>query len=51
MQKFEGQRPYRTTRRRRDYNTKMYLKERIWECLDWIAVAQDRNKWWALENS
>ena len=50
MQKFEGQRPYRTPRRRRDYNIKMDLKERVWEGLDWIALAQDRNKWWVLVN-
>jgi len=51
MQKFEGQRPNRTPRRRRDYDIKMDLKERVWEFLDCISVAQDRNKWWALANS
>jgi hypothetical protein len=29
----------------------MDLKERVWEGLDWIAVVQDKNKWWALVNS
>jgi hypothetical protein len=51
MQKFEGQRPYRTPRGTKDYDIKMDLKERVWEGLDCIAVAQDRNNWWALANS
>jgi len=50
VQQFEGQRPYRRTRHRRDYNIKMDPKEIIWEGLDWTALAQGRNKWWALVN-
>jgi len=48
--KFEGQRSYRRPRYRRDYNIKMDPKEIIWEGLDWIALAQGRDKWWALVN-
>jgi hypothetical protein len=50
VDKFEGQRPYRRPRHRRDYNIKMDLKEIVWENLDGTAVAQDRDKWWALVN-
>ena len=48
--KFEGQRPYRRPRYRRDYNFIMDPKEIIWEGLDWIALAQGMDKWWALVN-
>jgi hypothetical protein len=34
VQKFEGQRPYRRPRHKREYNTKMDLKEISWEVLD-----------------
>ena len=48
--KFEGQGSYRRPRYRRYDNIKMDPKEIIWEGLDWIALAQDRDKWWALVN-
>ena len=31
-------------------NIKMYLKEMGWEGLDWIDMAQDRDKWQAVVN-
>jgi hypothetical protein len=48
VQKFVGHRPYRTPRHRKYYNTKMDFEEIRWDVLDWIALAQDRDKWWAL---
>jgi len=51
VEKFKGQRPYGRPRCRRDYNCKMDLKEIVWEGLDWIALAYDRDKWRALMNS
>jgi len=48
--KFEGKRPYRRPRLRRDYYIKMDPKEIVWEGLDWIALAQDRDKWWDFVN-
>jgi hypothetical protein len=42
VEKFEGQRPYRRLRHRRNYNIKMELKEIVWEDLDCISVAQNR---------
>jgi hypothetical protein len=50
VEKSEGQRPHRRPRHRREYNIKIDLKEIVWEGLDWIAVAQDRNNWWAVVN-
>ena len=50
VQKCEGHRPYRRPRYGRDYNIKVDLKEIRWDVLDWIALAQDRDKWWALVN-
>jgi hypothetical protein len=50
VEKCEGERPYRRPRHRRDYNIKTDLKKIVWEGLHWIAVAQDRDKWWAVVN-
>jgi hypothetical protein len=32
-------------------NIKMDLQEVGWEGLDWIDMAQDRDRWWALVNA
>jgi len=32
-------------------NKKVVLKEIGWECVDWIHKAQNRGRWWALDNS
>jgi hypothetical protein len=50
VQHFEGQKPYRRPRRRREYNIKMDHKQIIWEVLDWAALAQGRKNWWAVVN-
>jgi hypothetical protein len=39
------------TRRRRDDDIKMDLQEEEWEDLDWIELAQDRDRWRALVNA
>jgi hypothetical protein len=31
-------------------NIKMYLRERGWDGMDWINLAQDRNQWTVLVN-
>jgi hypothetical protein len=47
----EGKRTLgRSTRRRAD-NIKMDLGKTVWGGVDWIDLAQDRNKWKALVNS
>jgi hypothetical protein len=42
-----GRRP----RHRWEDNIKMDLKEIRTECMGWIYVAQERDKWWAVVNT
>jgi hypothetical protein len=51
MGKPEGKRPLRERRRRRVDNIRMDLVEVEWGDVDWIGLAQDRDKWRALVNS
>jgi hypothetical protein len=44
-------RPIGITRRRRVFNIKMDLGEIGWGVVDWIGLAQDRNRWGALVNA
>jgi hypothetical protein len=44
----EGRRPLGRTRRRLEDNIKMDLQEVGWGCMDWIDMAQDRDRWRAL---
>jgi hypothetical protein len=47
----EGKRPLGRQRRRWVDNIRMDLGEVGWGDVDWIGLAQDRNKWRALVNS
>jgi hypothetical protein len=47
----EGNRPLGRPRRRWVDNIKMDLGEVEWGDMDWIGLAQDRNRWRALVNS
>jgi hypothetical protein len=47
----EGKRPLGRPRRRWVYNIRMDLGEVGWGDVDWIGLAQDRNRWRALVNS
>jgi hypothetical protein len=38
-------------RHRWKYNTRMNLRKKVWEVVDWIHLAQDRDQWWALMNT
>jgi ribosomal protein L28 len=49
--KSEGKRPLRKTKRRWEYNIKMDLLEVGRRGMDWINVAQDRDRWPALVNA
>jgi hypothetical protein len=44
----EGNRPLGRPRRRWVDNIKMDLREREWDGMDWIDLAQDRDRWRAL---
>jgi hypothetical protein len=50
MGKPEGKRPLGRPRRRLVDNIRMGLGEVGWGDVDWIGLAQDRNKWRALVN-
>jgi hypothetical protein len=47
----EGKRPLGKTRRRWEDNINMGLKEVGCRGMDWIKVAQDRDRWRALVNA
>jgi hypothetical protein len=44
----EGKRPLGRPRHRWEDNIKMDLQEMGCGCVDWIGLAQDRERWWAL---
>jgi hypothetical protein len=46
----KGKRPIGRPRRRWVNNIKIDLREKWWDGMDWIDMAQDRDKWWALAN-
>jgi hypothetical protein len=49
--KSEGKRPLGSPRRRWVDNIRMHLGEVGWSDVDWIGLAQDRNRWRTLVNS
>jgi hypothetical protein len=49
--KLEGKRPLERPRRRWEDNIKMDLREVGWGGMDWINLAQDRERWRALVNA
>ena len=44
----EGKRPLGRPRRRWEDNIKMALEEVGSGCGDWMGLAEDRDRWWAL---
>jgi hypothetical protein len=46
----EGNRPFGRPRHRGADNTNIDLKEVRFEVMNWIELAQDRDRWWALVN-
>ena len=44
-------RPLGRPRRRWEYNIKMDLQEVEWKGVDWIHLAEDRDRWRALVNA
>jgi cell wall assembly regulator SMI1 len=47
----EGETPLGKSRRRREDNIRMDLREIEWEGVDWMRLAQDRNQWRAAVNT
>jgi hypothetical protein len=47
----EGRRPLGRPRRRWEFNSKMDLQKVGWEGVDWIDMAQDRDRWRDLVNA
>jgi hypothetical protein len=50
MGKPEGKRPLGRPKRRWEDGIRMDLREIGWGTVDWIQLAQDRDRWWALVN-
>ena len=50
MGRTEGKRPLGRRRRKWGENIKMDLHEMRWRGMEWIDVAQDRDRWRALVN-
>jgi hypothetical protein len=46
----EGKRPLGRPMHRWEDGMKMDLREIGWEVVEWIRLAQDRDRWWALVN-
>jgi hypothetical protein len=51
LEKLEGRIPLGKPRCRWDDNIKIDLREVGWRGMDWIDLAQDRNRWWAVVNT
>jgi hypothetical protein len=51
MGKPEGKRPLGRPRRRLEDGIGMDLRDNGWGNVDWIQLAQDRDRWWALLNT
>jgi hypothetical protein len=51
MGKPEGKRPLGRPRHRWEDGIRMDLRELGWGSVDWIQLAQDRDRWWALVNT
>jgi hypothetical protein len=49
--KTEGKRPLERPRRRWEDGIKMNLREIGWGCVEWIHLAQDRDRWQAVVNA
>ena len=51
MERPDGKRPLGRPRRRWEDNIKMDLQEEGWVGMEWIDLAEDRDRWWTLVNA
>jgi hypothetical protein len=49
--KYARKRPLRRTRRRWEDNIRMDLREIVWEGVDWMHLAEDRDQWRVVVNT
>jgi hypothetical protein len=47
----ERKRPLGRPRRRWEDRMRVDLREIGWGCVEWIKLAQGRDRWWALDNA
>jgi hypothetical protein len=47
----EGRRPLERSRHRWEDNIEMVFQEVGRACMDWISLAQDKDRWWAIVNA
>jgi len=50
-EKRDGMGPFGRHTRRWEDNFRMDLREVVWECVDWMHLAQDRDQWWVHVNT
>jgi hypothetical protein len=50
VRKSEGKRPFSRPMHRWEGNIRMDLKEIGWEGMDWVQLAQNKNKWQVVVN-
>jgi len=48
VEKPERKRPFGKPDHRRENNIRINFKDICWEEVDWIHLAQDMDKWWAV---
>jgi hypothetical protein len=51
VEKPEGKRPLGRLKRRWEDGIRMEIKETGWGCVDWIRLAEDRDRWRAVVNA
>jgi hypothetical protein len=51
LEKPEEKGPLKRPRHRWEDNTRMDLRETVWEDVDWMNVAQNSDQWWGCEHN
>jgi len=49
--KFEGKRPLGGPNSRWEHSDRMDLRKIVWDGVDWVHLAQDRDRWRAVVNT
>ena len=51
VEKPQGKRKLGSPRHRQEDNIKIDIQEIVWEGLNWINLAQDRDRWWTVQDA